>query len=71
MVGDENTLAILTIARQEGISGEERMREILELDRRFAGKDSNEWAKLLGVTSSAVRGYGLWKRLQESKKADR
>ncbi len=47
------------------------MREILELDRRFAGKDSNEWAKLLGVTSSAVRGYGLWKRLQESKKADR
>jgi len=71
VIGDDNAIAILAIAQQQEQSAEERMQKILNLDSRFAGKNSNEWATILGVTPAAVRGYDLWKRLQESKKADR
>jgi hypothetical protein len=66
-VGDDNTAAIMAIANRKDWSGERRMREILRLDGRFAGKDSNEWATLLGVSAAAVRGYATWKALQHGK----
>jgi hypothetical protein len=68
-VGDENAVKVLTIANRKDWSGERKMEEIIRLDTRFAGKDSNEWATLLGVTAAAVRSYGLWKRLQKAKKS--
>jgi hypothetical protein len=40
------------------------MRLIVKLDDRFRGKDSNEWAILLGVTPAAIRGYAFWKELR-------
>jgi hypothetical protein len=69
-VGDDNTSRILAVAQRTGWSGEQKMEEIVRLDKRFAGKNSTEWGTLLGVSAAAVRGYGLWKRLQEAKKSD-
>jgi hypothetical protein len=63
-VGDETAVKILAIAGRKDWSGDRRMREILELDRRFAAKDSNEWPSLLRVTPAAVRGYETWKLLR-------
>jgi len=69
-VGDENAVRILAIANRSDLSGERKMEEIIRLDSRFAGKDSVEWGKLIGVSPAAIRGYGLWKRWQEAKKRD-
>jgi hypothetical protein len=69
-VGDNSAILILAIAQRTDLSGEQKMEEMLHLDARFAGKDSAEWGKLLGVRAAAVRGYPLWKRLQERKRAD-
>jgi hypothetical protein len=68
-IGDDYAVHVLAIAGQKDRSGEERMEEILRLDRRFAGKNSAEWGTLLGVSAAAIRGYKSWKRLQEGKKA--
>jgi hypothetical protein len=68
-IGDDNAGKILEIASQKDLPGESRMQNILRLDRRFAGKDSNEWATLLGVTPAAVRGYQTWKTLRRVEKA--
>jgi hypothetical protein len=69
-VGDSSAIRILAIAQRTDLSGEQKMEEMLRLDSRFAGKDSAEWGKLLGVRAAAVRGYPRWKRLQELKRAD-
>jgi hypothetical protein len=69
-VGDENAVRILAIAERKDWSGERKMEEILLVDRRFAGRDSNEWATLLKVSAAAVRGYGVWKGLQRAKKSE-
>ena len=39
------------------------------LRRRFAGKNSVQWGKLLDVSPDAVRGYRTWKLLQQARKA--
>jgi hypothetical protein len=69
-IGDGNAARILAITNQLDLSGEQKMEEIIRLDNRFAGKNSVEWGKLLGVSPAAVRGYAFWKQLQERKKAD-
>jgi hypothetical protein len=69
-IGDKTAVRILAIASRSDLSGEQKMQEILGLDNRFVGKNCQEWAQLLGVTSAAVRGYSLWKQLQKRKKAD-
>lgn len=69
-VGDGNTVRILAVAHRSDLSGEERMEAIIELDRRFVGKSSADWGKLLNVTANAVRGYPLWKELQKRRRAD-
>src|SRR5262249_46417792 len=69
-VGDDNTTKILVIAGRKDWSGERRMEEIIRLDGRYAGKNSNKLATLLGVTPAAVRGYGIWKQIQAKKASD-
>jgi hypothetical protein len=69
-VGDDNALKIIAIAQRSDLSGEKKMKEILKIDRRFEGKDSNQWADLLGVSAAAVRGYQTWKDLQRRRKSD-
>jgi hypothetical protein len=69
-IGDENSGKILEIVNRDDLSGEEKMKRIVETDQRFAGKKATEWATLLNVTSAAVRGYGLWKLLRKRMKSD-
>jgi hypothetical protein len=66
IVGDQNAGAILTIAQRQDWSADRKMQEILRLDQRFAGKDSNQWAMLLGVTASNIRQTGTWKVLHRT-----
>ena len=68
-IGDDNTAKIIGIAQRKDLSGEEKMKEIVKEDVRFAGKDSNEWSTLLGVSDAAIRGYSFWKELQKRKKS--
>jgi hypothetical protein len=67
-VGDENTLKILASVGRKDLSGDQKMQELIGLDKRFAGKNSSVWAKLLGVTPPAVRSYGTWKELRRQAK---
>jgi hypothetical protein len=62
--GDDNTLEILRIGSQTDLPGELKMLAILNIDLRYAGRDSNEWGTLIKVSDAAVRQYGLWKALQ-------
>jgi hypothetical protein len=70
VVGDKTAKEIMEIAHRKDWPGERKMEEILRLDPRFAGKNSNEWAALLGITSAAVRGYDAWKAIQQARKTD-
>jgi hypothetical protein len=67
--GDENTVEVLAIAHRQDWSAERKIEEILRLDPRFAGKNSRQWATLLGVTPQAVRQTGIWTELQRRKKS--
>ena len=67
-IGDDTAVQVLAMAGQKR-SGDDRMAEILRLDRRFASKDSVAWGKLLGVSPAAVRSYQTWKLLQKAKEA--
>jgi hypothetical protein len=70
VIGDDNTARILAIVQRSDLTGEQKMEAILREDKRFAGKNSTQWAEILDVSAAAVRGYGLWKTLQLAKKAD-
>jgi hypothetical protein len=69
-IGDDNAARILEIAQRDGLSGEQRMKLIVQLDNRFNGKNSEQWGKLLGVSAAAVRGYPYWQELHEKKERD-
>jgi hypothetical protein len=45
------------------------MKKILDIDPRFGGKKSNEWAKLLHVTDPAVRQWDTWKLIQKARRS--
>jgi hypothetical protein len=68
-VGDDTAVRVLAIVNREDLSGQEKMRLLIRLDQRFKGKDSNQWATLLGVKPQAVRGYDAWKELQQERKS--
>jgi hypothetical protein len=65
-VGDENAVKMMAIASRNDISADEKMQMILKLDKRFVGKDSNDWATLLRITPSAVRQTDTWKSLRSA-----
>ena len=67
-VGDENAAKIISIAHRKNQSGEQKMLEILQSDKRYGGKDSVAWGTLLGVSPAAVRGYRTWKTIQQFRK---
>lgn len=70
MGAEECTLQLWQIARDREKALDDRMREILQLDRRYAGFDSNQWATFLGGSSSAIRQTATWKALQQAKRND-
>jgi len=61
---DENARKIATIAGRNQ-SAAEKMQAIVLLDRTWAGRDSAEWGKLLGVSSAAIRQCPTWKLMQK------
>jgi hypothetical protein len=65
VIGDKNAALIMELLNKKDLSGEEKMKEILKLDRRFTGKKSTDWAVILNVSDAAVRGYATWKTLQK------
>lgn len=69
-VGDDTAGKVMAIAQRTDLSADEKMAQIVRLDRRYAGKDSNDWATLLGITSAAVRVTKTWKVTQAAKKSD-
>lgn len=66
---DEDTIRINEIAQGTG-SAEDRMRAIVDVDRRAMGWNSERWGKLLSVKSPAIRQTDLWIEWQRQKKAD-
>jgi hypothetical protein len=65
---DENTAKILRIADDTARDADERMKEIIRIDRRFACHTSPKWAALLHVTDARIRQTECWllrKQLKE------
>jgi hypothetical protein len=60
LVGDGDAIKILSLARDESKSANDRMCAIIEMDRRFDGYDSVKWGELLAVTPEAVRQTACW-----------
>jgi hypothetical protein len=60
LCGDGTALQILRIARDQAKAAEERMRAVVELDRRFDGFNSVQWGELLGISAAAVRQTEFW-----------
>jgi hypothetical protein len=52
---------VCKIANSEGLSTDEKLRQISRLDRRFLSWTSDQWATLLGVTSARIRQIYWWK----------
>lgn len=67
-VGGPEAKEIMRIAESEN-STDEKMQQILRVDRRWAGKGSPDWATLLRVSEGAVRKSPTWKQLKETEKA--
>lgn len=63
-IGDENTGRILAVAKRKDWAADRKMEEILRIDGRFAGKDSQTWAKLLEVSDAAIRKTTTWKLIR-------
>jgi hypothetical protein len=66
---DDTALKVVAIAQMKDRTVDERMRLIGALDSRFMGKDSNDLASLLNVTSAAIRQTACWKDWQKLKKS--
>jgi hypothetical protein len=61
-LGEESALGIMSIAQNEKLSADERMRQIYTLDSRALGWKSPMWARVLrNVTAQAVRQTKWWK----------
>ena len=58
---DSNAPRIMAIADNSELSAEEQMRAICEIDVRFYGKKSPDWAKMLRVEGSAIRKTAFWR----------
>jgi hypothetical protein len=66
---DPADLEVKRIAADATRGGNERMRAIIGIDVRYAGKPSTWWAELLGVLDGTVRSYETWKAIQRQRRA--
>jgi hypothetical protein len=69
-VGDDNVGRIMAIANRQDWPAERKMEEILRIDSRYVGKDSQEWATLLGVSDAAIRKTAIWKQIRRAQAAE-
>lgn len=60
-VADPSAARIIAVADDGALSVEERMQAICEIDVRFYGKNSPQWATLLGTSASAIRNTHFWR----------
>jgi hypothetical protein len=67
LCGDGRAVQILSVARNEAKSVDDRMRALVELDPRHDGFKSKQWAELLNVTEGAVRQAPFWKDREKRK----
>ena len=61
LIGDGDGIRILTIARNESRTAEQRMMDLVRMDQRFDGYNSTQWAELLAVRPPAVRQTEFWR----------
>jgi hypothetical protein len=61
LVGDGDAIKILSVAREQDRSANDRMYAIIKMDQRYEGFDSTKWGELLAVTPDAVRQTDFWK----------
>jgi hypothetical protein len=61
---------IIQVADNPDLSSNQKMADIIRIDRRFEGIDSEKWATLLNVTSGAIRQTETWTTLQNEKSGD-
>lgn len=64
VIGDDNAAQLVHIHQRTDLTPEEKMNQMLIIDRRLAGKKSPDWAVLLSVSEGRVRQLETWKRLQ-------
>lgn len=57
---------IADVAANKTKTVEQRMMEIVAIDKRFTAKDSEEWAVLLGCSSAAIRKLDFWDLIRKS-----
>lgn len=69
--GDSNSAKIYQIATDPNLTGDEKLREIICIDRRFASKSSAAWAQLVGGTDANIRQTPVWRELRKAAKASR
>lgn len=61
IVGDSDAARKLAVARDKSKTAEQRIRLIVEMDRRSAALNSRQWAELLGVKPAAITKTSWWK----------
>lgn len=67
LVGDGEGVKILSVARDQSLPADQRMRALVEIDKRMEGYDSTQWADLLQVTTAAIRQTDFWKTRKQRK----
>jgi hypothetical protein len=65
--GDETALKVLSIARDQSRTVEERMQALVAVDCRYQGYNSEQWADFLEVSSPAIRQTDFWKTRKQRK----
>lgn len=61
LAGDGQAVQIMSVAKDDGRSANDRMYAIAQIDQRFEGFDSTKWGDLLDVKPGAVRQTEFWK----------
>lgn len=61
LVGDDEALMVLAVARDPDKTANEKLGEICRIDRRFFGYDSARLGDLLGVDSAVIRQTEWWR----------
>jgi len=67
LIGDGDGIKVLTIARNESRTAEQRMIELVRMDQRYDGYNSVQWGELLAVDPAAVRQTEFWKQRKHRK----
>lgn len=64
---DANGVRISQVASDRRRTANERMQDIVGIDRSWAGRTSSEWASLLGVSEQAIRRTATWNLIQRGR----